>query len=488
MIHSRDAGGLAMATALVAAVVITTLDGGGFSASAQAAFVVLAGVVLLAAACVDPRRFAVAARSPLALALLALAVLSLASADWTVAERGAAVRSGLVIGGYAAVLLGAAALAPRTGIRPFAYAVAALALAEGVLGLHAVALHALPDAERIDGVWRAGGTYQYPPALAIAQVAALPVIGSLLTHRSVLLAGAAAGAAVLCGAVLACCASRLGMTLAGVVLLVPIIWPAVGAGGRAGPVAGACCVLVGASIGSALLGGHSGPRTPGAGWPAIAAVFGTAAGCGVLWLVMRRAAPARAIAVLALAATTCVLGVAGASSSRATEPPRPSGVREAGRAQNHADFLHGRGHELQTALETWADHKLFGAGAGAYYQASLPHQQPSPSLYAHDLPLELAAELGILGALLAIALYASATHVILRARLSPDAWLLAPASAAFLVSNLFDWTWHLAGLTATWAAATGALLAVSAHVTRGRADSASASQGRDIEALSRRVA
>jgi hypothetical protein len=33
-------------------------------------------------------------------------------------------------------------------------------------------------------------------------------------------------------------------------------------------------------------------------------------------------------------------------------------------------------------------------------------------------------------------------------------------AAVFLISNLFDWTWHLAGLTAVWATATGALQAL----------------------------
>jgi hypothetical protein len=100
---------------------------------------------------------------------------------------------------------------------------------------------------------------------------------------------------------------------------------------------------------------------------------------------------------------------------------------------------------------------LLGAGAGAYYVASLPHQTLARSLYAHDLPLELAAELGILGLLLGVALYASSAQMISEALHSPALWLLGPMVAAFLISNLLDWTWHLAGLGALWAAASGAL-------------------------------
>jgi O-antigen ligase len=100
---------------------------------------------------------------------------------------------------------------------------------------------------------------------------------------------------------------------------------------------------------------------------------------------------------------------------------------------------------------------LLGAGADAYYIASLPHHGAATTRYAHDLPLELAAELGVLGLLLGLALYASAAWTISRATNSSALWLLAPAAVAFLASNLVDWTWHLAGLGALWAAAIGGL-------------------------------
>ena len=43
----------------------------------------------------------------------------------------------------------------------------------------AVALHRLPAAERINGVWRAGGTLEYPPALAVVCVCGLAAIVGL---------------------------------------------------------------------------------------------------------------------------------------------------------------------------------------------------------------------------------------------------------------------------------------------------------------------
>jgi O-antigen ligase len=122
------------------------------------------------------------------------------------------------------------------------------------------------------------------------------------------------------------------------------------------------------------------------------------------------------------------------------------------------DLSHGRLREWKAALETWLDRPLLGAGSGAYYQASAKHQGSSPALFAHDLPLELAAELGAFGLLLAIGVYAACFDVLRRARSVTERWLLGPAVAAFLISNLLDWPWHLAGLGAAWAVAVGALL------------------------------
>jgi hypothetical protein len=114
---------------------------------------------------------------------------------------------------------------------------------------------------------------------------------------------------------------------------------------------------------------------------------------------------------------------------------------------------------------------VLGAGAGAYYVASVRHQGAAPTLYAHDLPLELAAELGVLGVLLALAMYASSAVIIVRALDTAGLWLLAPTVVAFMASNLLDWTWHLAGLGAVWAAVAGGLAAATAR--RSTASSAS---------------
>ncbi|MDX6663919.1 MAG: O-Antigen ligase, partial [Solirubrobacteraceae bacterium] len=128
-------------------------------------------------------------------------------------------------------------------------------------------------------------------------------------------------------------------------------------------------------------------------------------------------------------------------------------------------LLHGRLTIWREALDTFADRPLYGGGADSYLFASTPHQGAATVFYAHDMPLELAAELGIAGLLLALALYATASLALWRSRAGPGFWLLGPAAIAFLAANLVDWPWHLAGSGAVWALAFGAVIG-SAGATR----------------------
>ena len=143
------------------------------------------------------------------------------------------------------------------------------------------------------------------------------------------------------------------------------------------------------------------------------------------------------------------------SSMVATGPKRPSSL------------LHGRGHEWSAAVQTWLDRPVLGAGAASYYVASVRHQGAGASLYAHNLPLELAAELGVLGLLLGLSLYLAGGVLVYQSLQRTGVWLLAPLVCAFLISNLLDWTWHLAGLGALWALAAGALAAAAPSAKRG---------------------
>ena len=120
-------------------------------------------------------------------------------------------------------------------------------------------------------------------------------------------------------------------------------------------------------------------------------------------------------------------------------------------------FLHGREDTWGAALQTFADRPLHGAGADAFLAGSARHQDGAAIVFAHNLPLGLAAELGIGGLGLALALYAAVGGLLWRARAGPAAWPFGAAALAFPLSNLLDWPWHLAGSGAIWTVACGAL-------------------------------
>jgi hypothetical protein len=456
---TSDRTSIAAAVALSAAVAVTALDGGGFGADSQAHFVVLAGAALLAAAIFDGKAAVAAARSRLSLTLAGIAIVALTSCVWSINGVGAALREGLVVAGLAAVFVAAATLAAARGARPFAGGIAALAVLESILALHAVAMHALPQAERIYGVWRPGGTFQYPPALAILELCGLPYLCVTLESRRSFLAAAAAAGATLAGTVLELSGSRLALAMAVVLLALMLLRAVRGHSRGAGAIATSACVLIGASLATTILGGHVGPYAAGAGWSGLLELAVLAVGLGVAWTVMRGATILHGRAMLASSVSLAVIALGGGVSIALRDDARvsSSGTPSLTAGRPASSLLHGRGREWGAALETWMERPLLGAGAGAYARASVIHQGADASLFAHDLPLELTAELGILGALLAIALYVTPLQLILSVPPSPGLWLLAPAVLVILASNLVDWTWHLTGLAAVWALACGAL-------------------------------
>jgi O-antigen ligase len=134
-------------------------------------------------------------------------------------------------------------------------------------------------------------------------------------------------------------------------------------------------------------------------------------------------------------------------------------------------FGHGRISYWTAAFDAWKQRPWLGSGAGTFFAASASFQAINDgTIFAHNLPLELAVELGIPGLLASLLLYGIAARTVVRAIKAPGSWLLVPAVGCFLADNLVDWTWHLTGLTAVWAAATGGLAGArlrSAAVTAG---------------------
>lgn len=412
---------LAGTTAL--AVALPALSGGGFGAAAQASFIALAGLALLVSAILAPGATLAAARSAPALILASLAMLAIVSAAWTYGDPTAALRSGLTIAGYAALLTAGAALTDRAGPLPLAGGIALLASLEAVLGLRAAYLHAPPYAEPIAGAWRPGGTFEYPPALALLEVGAIPVLGVALGHAAArALPHRSAGTGTI----------TAGRVTAG----------AVAAGG----------VMAGAALALMLVGAALGLADSRIAWGlAVVALATLALRAG---LRHARFAPALLLGTGAIAAHLLV-----PHTVRAVPASERSAVRSS-QPESSADPLHGRLSEWRTAGNTWLGHPLVGVGAGAYFTASLPYQDRAPVIYAHDLPVELAAELGIAGLLLCVALYVGCITAVHAGRGDPGMVMFDVIVVAFLISNLLDWTWHLAGLGAIWAAALGGSVAL----------------------------
>ena len=179
------------------------------------------------------------------------------------------------------------------------------------------------------------------------------------------------------------------------------------------------------------------------------------AGLALLWVLARRqlgetelnrdlpAKPALAAgAVIAAVAVLAGLFSGGALSAR--------------RFESHQSFTHGRTWMWSASYRTAVKRPLQGFGAGSFYEATVSRQPGHGRVtrFAHDFPLEQWVETGIAGLMLVLALYGVAARALWRARGSPALWLLGPAVAAFLLANLIDWPWHLAGagaLAARWA-------------------------------------
>ena len=458
---------------LAATVIVTSLHGAGFTAASQALLVVLTGLTVLAAALSDRSLALAVVRSPLVWVLGLLGVLSVLSAAWTVSSPRDAARWGLVILAYAALAACGAQLVARAGVWPVAGGLALLAAIEAVLGLRATALHAAPDAEWFNAGWRPGGSFQYPPALGLLEVAALPALLAGLGRARLTAAMAAAGA-VLAGATLGSADSRLDLGLAAVVLGVALLRPHTRNQRRRETFAAVAVISGGALAGHLVLGRHASATENGGGVARLILIGCVCAALAAAWLpirtlLRRHRRPWAAMGALA-AVTAAVIAAAAAIGPAGAQQPQPYPL---------ATSVTARIHLWNAALEAWRDRPLVGAGTGAYYQASAKYQGPHPSIFAHNLPLELAAELGMLGLLLGISLYAAAIDLLRRARSSPELWLLGPAVAAFLIANLVDWPWHLAGLGAAWAVAAGGLIAADRlHVARQASSNPAANRDR----------
>ena len=195
--YRRLAGaGGSLAWGVVAAALAAGLLRGGFFATGQLAFAAAAGLGIVVLVLHRGRGWGRLAADPV---LAGLVVLALANAAAAVAAgRSDTVAPALAACGFP-VIYGLARL-PGRSPAPAAAVVAVSSIA-AVAGITALLLHAGPDAERIAGVWRAGGTYEYPPALALACVCGLACVLALAAEGAIERGTALLVAGLLCAAI-----------------------------------------------------------------------------------------------------------------------------------------------------------------------------------------------------------------------------------------------------------------------------------------------
>lgn len=472
----------------IAIAALAVLWDGGYSSASRVAFGVLAVVAGLLLG-----RW----RSAVVVLLVALAGLGALSALWTLGPVERTLRWSLVTLGYAAVAaLACEGARRRGGLSTLALGVALLALVAGLGGLVAAVTFSPPWALRIGGVWRPAGPFEYPPALALLMASALPAFLWAMCGRSRVLAACGAPGMAVTGGALALSASRVELAVAvavgGIELALAGRRPAADSPAALVPPPGrahvAAALALGVAAGIALQVAAGAPAAGGEpDGGRIAALLAVLALAVPGWLAARRrldrrdepgAAPAGAVGP---AGTSPAAPATGGSANAAPAQPRAAATfaavalaallvgslafgAQAGRgAGAAAGFLHGREHTWRAALETFADRPAAGAGADAFLAGSARHQKGETVVFAHSLPLELAAELGAAGLVLAIALYAASVRLLYKTRATPAGRLLGPAAAAFLVASLVDWPWHLAGAGAIWAIGLGALAGASAR-------------------------
>lgn len=123
----------------------------------------------------------------------------------------------------------------------------------------------------------------------------------------------------------------------------------------------------------------------------------------------------------------------------------------------------GRVDYWRVAWHEYADHPLLGTGGGSYERFWV-HDRPNAfyTRNAHNLYLEVLAELGPVG--LALLLVALGTPLVAAVRMQhgPFVAALAAVYVAFLVHAAIDWDWQMTGLTLT-ALFCGAALVVAAR-------------------------
>lgn len=480
----------------------------GATTTVEVVLTLLAGVAIAAAVLLTPRGRRIAGAWPVGL-LLALTGLTAISASWSVTPDASWQEANLMLA-YSAVFIAAVALARLAPNRCEAV-LGGIALAAVVVCGYALLMKVFPTLERNNhwarllapfGYWNATGL-----AAAMGLIACLWLGARRTGHALVNALAYPAAGLLMVTLMLSYSRGALIVAAIGVALWLCIV-PLRLRGATLLIVAGACAAgvvsydfasSVLSSEGVALASRASAGHRLGVLLLAMLLVLlalgiaiGFAAGRRAPSQVLRRRMGAALLALLAIA-VLAVVGALAASQrgftgtishgvSTLTNPSAPPPANTPGRLTALSSV---RARYWKEALQVFSAHPALGAGGGGYATASL-HYRPAnlDAKHAHGYVVQTLADLGIVGAILTLALLVAwtiaagnATHPFNR-RWSGWRWRSMPLPytservallsmlcvvVTFGLHSFVDWTWYVPGtacmalICAGWLAGRGPL-------------------------------
>lgn len=432
-------------TALTASI----LDGGGFTDTWVIVVVLVAGLDLALATALRPDRVVLVLKRPIVLALMALTVAGTVSLLWNPLPADDVLPGILMPAALAAlVVYGSAVFPERRNV--FLLWLALIAVLVAISGLFGVASKSEIWAKVLGGTRRPAGTVEYSTALALLQVGAIVVLLRLAgTDRRSFRLVAVWGVALGLSSIVLTQNRLLGFATV-LLLTICLIRPGFTLGLNRGVarILITCSVIGG--LASAAVLGLSGP-----GAPSFVVALLVAGGFAFGAVLVRQGEgrttkpgagqARRALLVLGLLIVSAtVLVVANDGTSR-------KGV------QNNLGFTHGRAATWVDSVPTFFREPLMGHGHGTYLTATAMDLE-APSRYAHNLLVESAVELGLIGLVAAFVVITDAFRLAWQRRTSFGDFPLVPYFLLFTGLLLTDWVWHMSALSAIWALAAGALL------------------------------
>jgi len=231
--------------------------------------------------------------------------------------------------------------------------------------------------------------------------------------------------------------------------------------------AAAVAALVGSRLRgiTSLAGASSARERQGAIMLVVLVAVSLAAAVSQWWLCGRerpaalrlpRRAPLIALVVL-VAGLALAIVVGNQESSREGQPLSSGAARLVTLRSNRYAYW-------RVALRAFGDEPLRGVGAGGWSGYWLRYRTVSEAARdAHSLPLQTAAELGVIGLLMLAAFLAGVARAAYRAHQRAPVLAAGPIAAVvvYIAHSPLDWDWQMPAVTLVALAAAGALLAMA---------------------------